>query len=128
LTRKRSKPRLLELKDPPGETDDLLRALQMVLLKHPLAAQAAFSALIAEGRKFGETPEGRQWRARLSRSKLAQRGRVVWEVATLNMLRESPGEEEGPLPSALVDGFLRAASDPELEPMLSKVFESMDGS
>src|SRR5580704_13030669 len=41
---------------PDGELGAILRRAQLLLLKHPVAAQAAYAALIAEGRRFAATP------------------------------------------------------------------------
>src|SRR5580693_1180923 len=46
-----------------GALGEILRRAQLLLLKHPVAAQAAFAALIAEGRRFAATPEGAEWAA-----------------------------------------------------------------
>lgn len=96
-----------------------LRAAQAAMLAHPAAAQALFSVLVAEGRRFGATPEGEAWRARLEGSALIRRGRVVWEVGTLNVLEESP---EGVLPTQIVDAIARAAAHQALEPLLARLF------
>ena len=44
-------PRLV-VRDPEDELLTLLREIQYLLLEHPVAAQAAFSAFVAEGRRF----------------------------------------------------------------------------
>ena len=36
----------------------LIRRMQAFVLKHPVAAKAAFAALVEEGLAFAETPEG----------------------------------------------------------------------
>jgi len=42
---------------PSSETAiQVLRRLQALVVKHPIAAKAAFDALIAEGRSFAQTP------------------------------------------------------------------------
>jgi hypothetical protein len=107
-----------------GEPEDdlaaLLRKAQLLIIKYPLAAQAVFRAFVAEGRRFGETAEGQRWREELRGSDLVRRGRVVWEVGTLNVLEE---ESESALPSKLVDVFVRATAVRALEPFLSRIFE-----
>lgn len=57
---------------------DLLNAAQLALLEHPTAAQAAFAALVREGRQYAETDEGKEWLEVLGRSGLMQRARWVW--------------------------------------------------
>jgi hypothetical protein len=89
--------------------------------KHPIAAQAIFRAFVAEGRAFAKTNEGRAWRDELARSELIRRGRVVWEVGTLNLLEEN---DETVLPSKLLDALVYAAGIEAIEPFLSKLFET----
>lgn len=105
------------------DDDELLRLLhegQYLLLKHPVAAQAAFSAFVAEGRRFARSDEGQRWEARLRGSNLIRKGRVVWEVVTLKML-----EEHAPsvLPTTYLDAMVQATSSSELEPLLARLFD-----
>lgn len=95
----------------------LLRQAQMLLLAHPAAAQAAFSALVAEGRRFAEVPEGRAWADRLASSELLQRARRVWDSTTLGMLREEP---DAGLPSAFVEILAESARRDDLEAVLRR--------
>jgi len=111
-------PRVI-LREPQEEEVRVMRALQGVALKHPVAAQAAVSALIAEGRRFAETAEGQQWRDQLVHSSLLHRARLAWETTTLVMLQEDPPEV---LPSAYLDALFMMASSRELEPMLDDLF------
>jgi hypothetical protein len=97
----------------------VLRDLQAVVLKHPVAAQAAFEALAAEGRRFARTPEGERWRARLAGSELIDRVRLVFETSTLWMLEHA---SPGVLPSGYVDALFTAASQPGMEPLLDRLF------
>lgn len=106
------------------EEDDLavlLREAQALLVKHPIAAQAIFRAFVAEGRAYAKTAEGRTWRDELARSELIRRGRVVWEVGSLNLLEEN---EDTVLPSKLLDAMVHAAGVEALEPFLSQLFET----
>lgn len=102
--------------------DDLettLRAAQRLLVEFPIASQRLFSALVAEGRRYAETEEGAELKEQLSRSRLLKRSRVAWEVVTLNMLREQPTER---VPSAILEAFVRLASEPRLERKLGSLF------
>lgn len=110
---------VIDLGDPEDELFDALRAAQAAIARHPVAAQSVFSALVAEGRRYGATPEGAALRESLARSDLIRRGRVLWEVATLNVLEERP---EGALPSKVVDALVQAAATPDLERMLGRLF------
>jgi hypothetical protein len=113
-------PQRVVLHEPEDEVGRLLRALQRLLLKYPVASQALFTALVAEGRLFGATEAGRAWRGRLAASPLIRRGRVVWDETTLRMLEEDPATV---IPSAVVDAFVHAAMMDGLEPFLSRLFE-----
>ncbi|MDB4932436.1 MAG: hypothetical protein JWM10_4920 [Myxococcaceae bacterium] len=97
----------------------VLREAQRLIVRYPVAAQAAFSAVVAEGRAYAATAEGAALRRRLAGSELVRRGRVVWEVGTLNVL-----EEDAPtaLPSKVMDALAKAATVPDLEPMLTRLF------
>jgi hypothetical protein len=109
----------VSVRDPEAGVLRVLREAQYVLLKHPVAAQAAFSALVAEGRRFAATPEGREWSERLAGSELMRQGRMVWEVATLKILEESSPHV---LPSAYVEALVKASGSRELESLLSRLF------
>lgn len=97
-----------------------LQALQRVLFDFPVASQAAFSALVAEGRRFAGTEEGKQWEERLRDSELIVRGRVVWEVLTQSAFTE---DAQTVLPSVILDAFARTTAINSLEPFLSVFFE-----
>lgn len=109
---------VVAIRDPRDALAAVLREAQVATLKHPVAAQAAFAALVAEGRRHAATPEGARLRARLSRSTLLRRVREAWEVATFNLLEDAPA---GPLPSAYVDTVLLAAQEGALEPVLARL-------
>ncbi|HEX8440877.1 hypothetical protein [Archangium sp.] len=101
-----------------GEQVELLRRLQGVLLQHPLSAQAAFSALMAEGRRFATTPEGAAWKAALASSELVRNGRLLWDVLSLNLLEE---EQSTVVPSAYLEALFRAASSSDVEALLRRL-------
>lgn len=101
-----------------GELTDLLRRLQLALLEHPVAAQAAFAALMAEGRRFAETPEGAAWKAALEGSELVRNGRRLWDAVSMSMLEEDPATV---VPSAYLEALLRAAASADLEALLGKL-------
>jgi hypothetical protein len=99
--------------------EQMLRLLQRAVVKHPIATQAAYSALIREGRAFGETEEGRALREQLQRSELVDRLRTVWDVVTFGMLAEVPGQV---IPSVLIEAVARAAVASCFE---SRVFQAL---
>lgn len=96
----------------------LLDGAQMAMIKHPTAAQAAFAALVREGRRFAETAEGEKWLQVLGASGLVRRARWVWETTSLNMLEEDAGTI---VPSTYLEALLRATDVPDLEQILSRV-------
>ena len=110
----------VELRDAATVEAALLRSLQRVLLTHPVACQAAFTALMAEGRQFAETPEGRAWRDRLVDSSLLQQARLVFDLTTLGMLEESAGE----MPSGYLDALFMAATSGDADGVLNRLFWS----
>lgn len=111
-------PRIV-LEAPEEEVVTALREAQFLLLKHPVAAQAAFAAFVAEGRRFAATPEGRAWHAALVDSALIRRGRVLWDGSALTMLQESP---DTLLPSSLLDAIVGATASGDLGVLLGRVF------
>ena len=101
----------------------LLRRARMVLFRHPLASQAAFSALVAEGRAYAKTDQGAQLKRELTASPSARRLRTVFEIATMNALREKP---DTLMPTAVIEASSRILAERYLEERLSHVFESVD--
>ena len=95
---------------------ELFRRAQEVVLTHPVAAQAAWAALVAEGRRASLTPEGAALRRRLARSPLLPRLREVLDLSTFNALEADP---TGPLPSDFVE--LLAAAMAEGRPLLDRL-------
>jgi hypothetical protein len=87
--------------------DRALHQLARAIVQHPLAAQAAYCALVREGRAFAATDEGRLLRRQLARSELAARLRTAWQLVTLGMLRDDA--TPGTIPSVLVDALVQAA-------------------
>ncbi len=106
------------LREAPDELTSVLEAAQIALLKHPVAAQAAMRALVAEGRQFAQTPVGRRWHARLANSELVRRGRTLWQGSVLNVLEET---SEAFIPSALLDAILGALTSGDLTVLLAEL-------
>lgn len=96
-----------------------LRSLRLAIFKYPMAVQAAFSALAAEGRRFAETPEGAEWLARLEHAERTGRARLLWDVLSLRSFTE---RRDAPLPSALVEALSRALSVRHVEPLVTRIF------
>lgn len=93
------------------EVTALLHRARRLLLQHPIAAQAAFCALVAEGRRFAATPEGRQWAAALATSPLIRHASELWGALGLDMLEEDP---DTVVPSAWLEALVRGAQSPNL--------------
>ncbi|HTQ06921.1 MAG TPA: hypothetical protein VMI54_23850 [Polyangiaceae bacterium] len=102
------------------ELADVLRAAQRAIMAHPIAAQALFSALVAEGRHFGATAEGAAWRERLAASEWFERAQIVWETVSHTSLDENGRDV---LPSNYIDAIVKAATIEKLEPFLSHLFQ-----
>ena len=104
----------------PDGAIQLLRQLQVLVLKHPVAAKAAFNALIAEGRAFAQTPEGKAWEDRLSRSELLHRAKLILDFPGLSMLEQDGSTT---LPSAYLDTLFMLASSAKPGELLGPLFE-----
>lgn len=96
----------------------LLIRIRHLFLRHPLAAQEAFGALMAEGRQFAQTPEGQRWQRRLTGSTLVRRGRRIWDVLSIRMFED---EAATVVPSSFVDALFHSVRTPELEQLLLRV-------
>jgi hypothetical protein len=105
-----------------GNGDDelarLLRAVQLAIVRHPVAARMIVRALIGEGRAFLRTPAGEQWSRRLAGSALIRRGRLAWEATTMNWFEEDPPSI---LPSDLIDALALAVRSRSLEELLAGI-------
>lgn len=101
------------------ELAELLRQFQRLIVRYPFAAQALYSGLVAEGRRYVSTPEGQEWARRLAGSDLLRRGRAVWDVTTLNVLEEDPNAI---VPSKLLEAFVQMSSKASLEQTLQSLF------
>jgi hypothetical protein len=88
------------------DVDRAIRQLARAIVKHPIAAQAAYQALVREGRAYAATDEGRALRARLAGSELVARLRTAWELATLGMLRDDA--PAGAIPSVVIEAMVQA--------------------
>jgi hypothetical protein len=102
----------------PEDAAELIKRLQSFVLKHPFAAQAAFSALISEGEAFARTPEGAAWRDRLVNSELVHRARLALDLPGLSLL----GRSDASAPSGFVDAIFMLASSRRPDEMLDALF------
>jgi hypothetical protein len=104
----------------PAFNDDviqrLLVELQNLIARYPFVARTLAAAFVAEGHRFAQTPEGREWYDILSRSELIRRSQLIWETYGLDNLLESTPEH---LPGIWMDTFAAGAMHTDLESMLS---------
>ncbi|MEO8180980.1 MAG: hypothetical protein ABI895_19265 [Deltaproteobacteria bacterium] len=100
-----------------------LKRAQLLFLKFPIAAQAAFAAFVEEGRQYAQTADGMRWKQALSRSPLLERVSRVLSPLSLGALREQP---DTVLPSAVLDLLVSVASSPELGALLSRAFAAKE--
>ncbi|MFN0249073.1 MAG: hypothetical protein ACKV2T_19470 [Kofleriaceae bacterium] len=103
---------------PDDELSRVLYELRWLVIKYPLAAQAAYRTLLAEGQRFASTSDGAAWRARVEGSELVRRGRSIFELGTLGLLDDS-----AVLPTEMIDAFARAAGRRDLEAALAQRLE-----
>lgn len=104
----------------PDDVVETLYELQDALLRYPMVVQRVFSALVAEGKRFAETPEGAALRDRLLASRSTASARLIWELLTAHSFTEDPFAV---LPSAFVDRLVRLIAVRGVEPLVSRVFE-----
>ena len=117
-------PRLVLENTPPPQSatiDDevlaqLLGEMQSLIVRYPYVARTLAAAFVAEGQRFAQTPEGREWYETLSQSELIRRGQLIWEAYGLDNLVESKPEH---LPGLWADTFATAAAHTDLESILS---------
>lgn len=95
--------------------------VQQAIIKHPIAAQAAFNALVTEGQHFAETHEGKRWKKRLMKSDAINRAQQYFELSTLMLLEKNP---PGVLPSAYIDTLMMLASGEASEDMQDRLFST----
>lgn len=86
-------------------TYDLLMGARRAVLGHPAAARSLLDLLVAEGRRYAETPEGAQLRDALAASEAVDHLRRIWETISLNVL-------DGPVPpSGVPDAWAELLAD-----------------
>jgi hypothetical protein len=97
---------------PPDEADgkertvfDLLLGLRRAVLGNPAAARSVHDVLVAEGRRYANTPRGARLRDALAASEAVENLRRVWEMLSLNVL-------DGPAaPNAAPDAWADLLAD-----------------
>lgn len=84
-----------------GQLVEFLTDMRRSLLTHPTAARAIVGFLVAEGRRYAETPEGQRTYSAMTRSPDVETLRTIWEKVTLNLLDDE--DDDGPVPEAWVE-------------------------
>jgi hypothetical protein len=65
---------------------DLLLGARRAVLGNPAAARGLHDLLVAEGRRYADTPRGARLRDALAASEAVENLRRVWEMVSLNVL------------------------------------------
>jgi plasmid stabilization system protein ParE len=108
---------------PPEDADgreravfDLLLGARRAVLGNPAAARRLHDLLIAEGRRYAETPRGARLRDGLVASESVENLRRVWEMVSLNVLGGSttPGGTPDAWADLLVDAVIGHGLDDAL--------------
>lgn len=95
-----------------------MRRAQRALVSHPVATQSVFVSLVREGRAFAATDEGRAWSRLLQDAPAVQRLRTLWEAANLTLTTD---EEKTPLPSAMIELFVRSAASGDVDELAARL-------
>jgi hypothetical protein len=74
---------------------ELLLGARRAVLGNPVAARGLHDLLVAEGRRYAETPTGAQLRDALIASDAVENLRRVWETLSLNVL-DGPASRNDP--------------------------------
>jgi hypothetical protein len=102
--------------------EDLLAAILVQsrrwVVQYPVLAQAVYAALVAEGRRYGRTPEGARWAQALNRSQTVRRSRPLFEAVTTNMSEDA---QNAVLPSTLLQAVRQLGTTTHLEAWLSQL-------
>jgi len=92
-----------------GTLRRILIGWRRLIIEEERGLRVVVRSFIAEGRRFAETEEGRQWLEALSRSEVIGRGRVLWDLY-------SSGRDQGEpdmTPSQWLWALLDALKSPE---------------
>jgi hypothetical protein len=94
----------------------LVRARSWIV-QYPVLAQTLYAALVAEGRRYGQTAEGARWARALNQSRTVRRSRPLFEAVTTNM---SEDPQNAVLPSTLLQAVRELGTTAHLEAWLSQ--------
>ncbi len=118
LTEQDGRDHIAALGEDPSGLEELLLGIHRWLLEHPVAAKAAFRALVREGRAFADTEEGAALEQRLLRSSKMQSASLLFRSLSMGLLND---DSDGLLPSAYVDNVLRLIQSDRVELVLARL-------
>lgn len=100
------------------ELHEVVHAVQTSILRFPVVAQHVFSALVAEGRAYAQTPDGEELLHALRRSRRAGQARLFWEMLSANAFTD---RNEHALPRAFMERLVRAIASESLESAIARL-------
>jgi hypothetical protein len=106
----------LTLREEDEQLSDFLLAGQRFLMKHPQASRELVAALLEEGRRYAQTPDGKAWMDALANTELVKRSLLIWEAYGLDLLLEA---RPTVTPSTWLEMIVTAFANPDLEGILS---------
>lgn len=92
---------------------DLLVDAQRAVLGNPVAARGVWDLLVAQGKRYAQTPEGARLRDALLASDAVDQLRRVWEAVSLNAL-DGPAGPSG-VPDAWAELLVDAATGARID-------------
>ncbi len=102
----------------------VLRFIQRLLVQNPQAVGTIVQAVVAEGYRFAESPDGQRWKGLLTRSELMQRGRLIWDSYGFGSLMETtPALVPSDWLELIVSGLMNA----DLETVLTQLIDMREG-
>jgi hypothetical protein len=102
----------------------VLRFIQRLLVKNPRAVGAIVQAVVAEGYRFAESPDGQRWKGLLTRSELIQRGRLIWDSYGFGSLMDT---KPVLVPSDWLELIVGGLMNADLETVLTQLIDMREG-
>ena len=102
----------------------VLRFIQRLLDQNPRAVGAIVQAVVAEGYRFAESPDGQRWKALLTQSELMQRGRLIWDSYGFGSLMDTTPAR---VPSDWLDLIASELMNADLETVLTQLIDVREG-
>jgi|RhiMetdeSRZDD1v2_1073273.scaffolds.fasta_scaffold12029_2 hypothetical protein len=102
----------------------VLRFIQRLLDQNPRAVGAIVQAVVAEGYRFAESPDGQRWKVLLTQSELMQRGRLIWDSYGFGSLMDTTPARG---PSDWLDLIASELMNADLETVLTQLIDVREG-